>query len=63
MIKRIDIVGARLEHPAGVICASCDQYVVKMENAVFVSIGHANSELTRSIGLPCAADFPVAHTG
>jgi hypothetical protein len=34
-----------------------------MEYAVFFRIGHANSQLARSIGLPCAADLPVSHIG
>ena len=34
-----------------------------MKYAVFFCIGHANSELARSIGLPCAADIPILHMG
>ncbi len=34
-----------------------------MECAVFSRIGHANSELARSIWLPCAADLPISHIG
>jgi hypothetical protein len=34
-----------------------------IEYAVFFRIGHAHSKLTRSIGLPCAADLPIACIG
>jgi hypothetical protein len=34
-----------------------------MEYAVFFRIGRANSELSRSIWLPCAADISISHIG
>src|SRR3712207_8875988 len=35
-------------------------FLKMMECAVFFRIGHANSELARSIWLPCAADLPIS---
>ena len=38
-------------------------FLKMMEYAVFFHVGHANSQLARSIWLPCAADLPISHIG
>jgi hypothetical protein len=38
-------------------------FLKMMEYAVFFWIGHANSELARSIWLPCSADLPLSYIG
>ena len=41
-----------------------DNIMLEMkEYAIFLHIGHANTEFAWSIRLPCAADLPISHIG
>ena len=46
-----------------VICPYIVEEIVKMEHAVYFSIGYANGKFAGSIWLPCAAEFPLSHFG